>query len=367
MVCWQLSKLQIIALVVALAFLPRCQSFSSNTLGGKQRNDRAAQSSLLAKASPQVLEFQEPSTGVTVKLVGCMHYNPASIQTTEYTINELAKEDRLGSVVIESCDIRWNKTKELPQAVQNLLQSEMKAACDLAGDTYQRPVVLGDQRINVTVSSLKRGFQETFVDLATPFNGGWGRLFRNVTEARVEAAPFGKQYLSPLALFDPRLVLAAPVSLIKYPLSYFFRSPIGTTIVLTLLFLLDSPPDPATVVTMDRMTAGDWVGSLVVSVVEIALFARVFLKELLAERNEILARNILEQCKLYQSNGASTAKPFWSAFGSGGSRNSGNAGEEIYYVDGSTSAGSGKDRAVVAVLGMAHCNGIAKLLKEQKV
>ena len=119
-----------------------------------------------------MIELEEPTTGVPVYLIGCMHYNPASIALTRQTIQDLADRDQLGAVVIESCDIRWDKNNDLPESIQKLLTSEMKAAVDVAtSEPYQRPVVLGDQRINVTVASLGRGLKETLVDLATPFSG----------------------------------------------------------------------------------------------------------------------------------------------------------------------------------------------------
>ena len=61
----------------------------------------------------------------------------------------------MGSIIIESCDQRWNATLE-NELVRDALLSEMKAAHDL-GIKYNRPVVLGDQDINITVSELKNG------------------------------------------------------------------------------------------------------------------------------------------------------------------------------------------------------------------
>jgi len=399
-----------VLLLVALLWLPSCQAFSKAAVGnngptrssgvGLATNGRRSRFPLLAlqaastttscttssssssitatssrKEAPQLLVFTEPTTGVTVKLVGCMHYNPASIALTKTTIEELARNNQLGSVVIESCDIRWEQTKKLPRAIQNLLESEMKTACELASSKeYQRPVVLGDQRINITVASLKRGFQETILDVVTPWNGGWNRLAGNVTRARQDALPFGEQYLNPLAFLDLKLLLAAPVSLVKYPLSYFFKAPIQTSLFFVLLFFIEQPADASTLVTMDQMTIGDWIGSLGLSGLEIALFARVFLKELLVERNEILAKNILDQCKLYSSKTnqkddsilSSVQKFSNSLFG----RNNKDAEMETIYAErpnSRTGAKGSQDKAVVAVLGMAHCNGIMKLLQEQKV
>ena len=181
-----------------------------------------------------------------------MHYNPSSIKLTEDIINELGRNNRLGSVVIESCDIRWNQTTAYAPPIKALLQSEMKAACDLATESYRRPVVLGDQRINLTVASMKQGVKETFADLVAPFDGGWGRYWRTVTMAREEALPIGKAsgdgtaYLNPLAFLDPRLMLGFPVSLIKYPLSYFFKAPLQTTAFFAFVFAIDQPPSDAT-------------------------------------------------------------------------------------------------------------------------
>ena len=386
-----------LAFLLALIFTSHvCYSFSPplypkevpRRLGTKRTTTQSLQSTnLQAITDKQLIEFKEPTTGVTVKLVGCMHYNPASIQLTTKTIQELAEQDRLGAVIIESCDIRWEKTVALPENIQKLLQSEMKAACELAMDVYQRPVVLGDQRINITVDTLGQGLKETFVDLVTPWNGGWNRLVSNVTAAKDEALPTGDGYLNLFAFFDPQLLLAAPVSLIIYPLSYLFRSPLPTLAFFSLLFLTEQPTaGAATIMTMDQMTWSDWVGSLAVSSVEIALFARIFLKELLVERNKLLAKNILEQCKLYagseQQNAKSTSSRgggLWDFFGVSTKDDALNKDDpfEVIYVKGAEPQGgpfvndksgdTDNEMAVVAVLGMAHCNGIAKLLKEQLV
>lgn len=133
-----------------------------------------------------------------------MHYNPASIQLAVDTINELEEEDKLGSIVIESCDKRWNATLD-SELVKKALQSEMKAAHDL-GIEYGVPVVLGDQDINITVSELKNGAKEAVLDLIQPWNGGWERLVNSITSARKEAVPLGPDYLGAGAFFDPKLL-----------------------------------------------------------------------------------------------------------------------------------------------------------------
>jgi hypothetical protein len=118
----------------------------------------------------QLLEFVEPETGVKVTLIGAMHYNPSSVRLAKETIDRLGKANQLGSVIVEACDIRWNKTAELyadKPILKNLLSNEMRIACDTAMD-FDRPVVLGDQRINITVDSLKANLGATMTDLLTP-------------------------------------------------------------------------------------------------------------------------------------------------------------------------------------------------------
>jgi hypothetical protein len=322
----------------------------------------------------QLVEFREPTTNVTVILVGSMHYNPISIQLAEETIDHLGREGMLGSVVIESCDIRWETTTNMPTYLQTWLKSEMRGACDTAM-AYHRPVVLGDQRINITIASLQTGLKETLVDLASPLDGGWLRFYTSVRHAAVDALPLGDAYLNPTAFFEPKLILAAPMSLIKYPLSFLVKSPLPTLGLFGALFLADYT-DTST--PMDEMTIVDWLESLAVVGLEFTIFSRVFVKELLADRNEILAKNILEQCKLYQYNNKKQKQPehWWSSLFAQWmmqSKPSSTSELDIVYVSDSINKSNGggshesEEKTVVAVLGMAHCNGIRKLLMEQRV
>jgi hypothetical protein len=139
----------------------------------------------------QLLIFQEPQTNVTVVLVGSCHYNPVSVRLAADTVKELGKQNKLGSVVVESCDIRWNKTSELyaeKPFLKQLLNNEMRTACD-AALSFNRPVVLGDQRINITSDALKESLKQTLLDLVTP-PSGWKRFSDEVTQAWEESVPF---------------------------------------------------------------------------------------------------------------------------------------------------------------------------------
>ena len=212
--------------------------------------------------------------------------------------------------------------------------------------------------INVTVASLKDGAKEAFFDLLQPWNGGWNRLADAILTARDEALPSGPQYLGPGSFFDAKLLASAPVSFIKYPMSYFIKSPVFAVAV-TVLLVLGSIED-ANAAT-DAMSTTDLAESLTVSVLETAVFARVFLKELLSERNDVLANNIYQQCLNYQS----TAEANWLDKIFSPQATADRATNAVYAPD-SVVATPSEGKTVVAVLGLAHCNGIKKIMTEGK-
>lgn len=346
----------------------------------------------------QILEFQEPKTNVTVVLVGAMHYNPSSIQLATSTINELGQNNALGSVVVESCDIRWNKTLALYSKfplLKKFLTNEMISSCELTIEEYNRPVILGDQRINITSKALKDSFKETIDDLTSPPEG-WKRFANSVQTAWEETVPFGGEgYLNAFAFLDPKLLLVLPVSLIKYPLSFLVRDPLPTMVAFSVLFglnYLESSSSSMDILmdTSSEVPLSDWIISLGLAVLETAVFARLLLKPLLAERNQILAKSILQQCQLNaptslvttpvtqeeEEETKSKTTPFaWFESVFSKQDKSTNTSlktstTEIVYAPGSSDPSKsnyGEDKVVVAVLGMAHCNGIKKLLKEQLV
>jgi hypothetical protein len=171
------------------SFAPKLLS----SLGGI-RTTRWCSSWTAASAAPasQILEFREPRTNVTVVLMGAMHYNPTSIQLAFDTV-----------------------------ILSKFLQNEMRTACDVALQ-YNRPVILGDQRINITSVALKETLKSTVIDLLTPPTG-WKRFYDDVQQYFQEAAPLGQVedandgtrtlYLNALSFFDARLWIAAPSSI----------------------------------------------------------------------------------------------------------------------------------------------------------
>jgi len=488
----------------------------------------------------QILKFQEPTTNVTVLLIGAMHYNPASIRLVKNTVEDLGKTDKLASVVIESCDIRWNKTQELllkkqkqknqsqrtwnalnwkrnrnfandddsngsdndndndatvppiaatslPSNDKDFLGNEMRAAWEIA-TFYQRPTVLGDQQINTTVDALKASVKETASDLLWGGLPGWKRCGKEIAtnwNKTVPIAAFGAvvangangangngnddnndaatdtdtdtatatPYLNAGAFFDPRLLFSLPVSLVKYPLSFLVKDPVPVGTVFALIAALNvygtSGGDASGVASAATATATatatlpttsiaadlsgwfadvfptettitavttavttmtidydhpwtDYLLSLVVAALETVVFARLLLKPLLADRNEILAKSVLDQCRIYSDanenaneNGNGNAQNndnwfgrFFSSLSAAAApldvdsnSNSKSSSDGIVYVPGSdpesitkglvvvnaNQAAGDQEKVVVAVLGMAHCNGVMKLLKEQRV
>merc|ERR1712238_344676 len=95
----------------------------------------------------QLLEFVEPTTNVTVLLIGSMHYNPASIELVEQTVEKLGREDKLGSVIIESCDIRWNKTQTIMDKKNMKLQAKTEES-----QSSSSPVTSSSDAVNITLN-----------------------------------------------------------------------------------------------------------------------------------------------------------------------------------------------------------------------
>ncbi|KAL3904901.1 MAG: hypothetical protein SGILL_009892 [Bacillariaceae sp.] len=376
MICHNLLFLALALLLVLLPCNTHSFSFMAST-SSRIPDTSSNPTATSVPPAPQLLQFTEPTTNVSVVLVGSMHYNPSSVKLAEDTITSLAEKDMLGSVVVESCDIRWNKTRELyddKPLLKKFLNNEMRTACDVAV-SFDRPVVLGDQRINITSDALKANLKQTALDLITPPTG-WKRFGKELGQAWDETVPFGGStgYLNAFSFLDPRLLLVLPISLLKYPLSFLVRDPLPTSIAMSILFAFSYYDDP---MTMDDLLTGsvpisDYVLSVAIAVLETVVFARLLLKPLLAERNVLLAQSILEQCRIYGGSVGTEAKTNsgWFDFLSKPTSAQRSASEIIYAPE---SQSSDKDnpetgpKVVVAVLGMAHCNGIMKLLKESRI
>lgn len=303
------------------------------------------------RRSRQTLTFPDARTGITVHLVGSMHYNPYSIAKASSIVRSYGEAGSLGSVVVEQCPARWEKVTELhPRGtvLRAVLDNEMQAAAE-AGEAFGTDVVLGDEKIETVDARVKEAFLETAKDLANPLGGGWAAIASDIRTAYSEAIDPARGekdgvYLSALDLLDPKLLLASPLSFLRYPLAIVIKAPLlGAALISLLTFLTINGPaelaaeagglaDMSLVDILVEMVEGAAAFTL-----ETVILARIFLTVLLVERNEVLARNIRAECIRLADEGK-------GLFG----------------------RKSNADKVCVAVLGMAHCNGVKSLLMDEK-
>ena len=277
----------------------------------------------------------DEKTRSKIVLVGSMHYNPHSINLAKDVVEREAAKGRLRAVAVESCETRWNYTLNTQPAgsfLRSLCDNEMQSGSE-AAEAAGASVVLADQTIEDTGARISQLAALTLVELLTPWNGGWSRIAEDL-QAGFAQLTVGEDVagIGPSALLNPWLVAGLPLSFIRYPLSIGLKSP---QVLLALLALLSLPfaadqalnTDPLLLEEItDAEAAKELLGSVAFAFVETVVIGRVFLIALLEERNFVLARNIRRACL--------TTKP-------GGT--------------------------VVAVMGMAHCNGVMRVLRESRV
>jgi hypothetical protein len=337
--------------VSSRTFKPTRLLLQATTTTTIQNNDDDDDELTITKRRPQVLIFKEPTTGTIVKLVGCMHYNPASIKLAEELVESSAKRGVLKAVLIESCPTRWEKMiardLKLNETIiggDKVYNNEMRAASFMARK-YNVPTVLGDQEITVTTNQMKSVFIDTVKDLLTPFNGGWQNIYSQFQSDVSIALPSGENYLGNKDFLDPILLRNIPTSLLRYTSAFATKSPVFALMALFFVFILpllfDSSSNMAsagstaamvtssssiidfssfpfgnfinslysTIATTSSTTSAsntnifdmqeslsELVTSILGSALELILVQRVFLNALLVDRNEILASNILKIC-----------------------------------------------------------------------
>jgi len=185
---------------------------------------------------------------------------------------------------------------------------------------------------------------QTVKDLLSPTHG-WKSIARDLFTVTPQLIGKRGKKLGISDLFDVDLLLGTPVSFARNLLTIFMRLPIPTTVLLMVIVALQHANDVAASVlpgvqqALPEGTGGpplllssDFLGTLSTDLL-IAAFAAYMLTALvlvrasvvvlLLERDAILANSIRECCKRADSS-----------------------------------------QTVVAILGMAHCNGVAKLLKD---
>jgi pheromone shutdown protein TraB len=254
-----------------------------------------------------------------------MHYNPASIALASSTVKSLKPT----SVLVESCEKRWERTiLKQPRGglMRLLLDNEMQAASEAhedSGGTTAR-LVLGDQAIIDTNKRIKETFKQTLRDLAS-FR--WSDIIDDLRLGYSQAVGItgdDAEFLGLRDFLDPKLMLATPVSLVRYPLALLIKSPIvGLALagLFTAASLSTGSDDPSSYHTLAEASE-----SIFLTLLEVAILSRTFLIALLQERNVIIADSIVNECQLIKDSG-----------------------------------GSG----LVGVLGMAHVNGVKKLIVER--
>ena len=281
-----------------------------------------------AAAMLPVLRVTDAASRRPVVLVGTMHYNPRSIALVREVIRREGEAGSLASVCVELCDARWNSTdayldrwSRTAMIKRMMVEDEFLAAAETARG-FGLTVRLVDQRISDTVRRLGELTALTLSELAQPVSG-WQRIGEAIGAATAQVRG-GEAGLGRGALLDLGLIAGAPIALARYPIS----SPPVFVVLAGALITLE---------VLDKAIANDVsIIGLPERLLEVALaaacaalVARVAFVGLLEERNYVLARNIREACE---------AAP----------------------IDGDS------PDTVVAVLGMAHLNGVRTLLESDE-
>ena len=300
--------------------------------------------------APPVLRFTDCKTGREIVLVGCMHGNPTSIRLTEAVLREVADADELGAVALELCPQRWERTANAPPPPPGSLRAwlradEVQAAVDLA-EEIGCGLIAADQEIDVTCARLAQLSKQTAVQLASPAGwrcarhdlaSGWQALQPGAGAGAGAGVGEGAGVgIGPLSYVEPRLLAGAPVALLRYLLA----SPalagglLGVGVVLALGVGAAEPPAVGADAPQGLQAVTELLPYVAVALLESLLLLRVSLVGLVEERNYVLARNIRAASMQVLTPPRALRQ-----------------------------RGRGMDgRAVVAVLGLAHLNGVRTIL-----
>ena len=136
---------------------------------------------------PQTLFFHDAETNQPIHLVGTMHYNPHSIKKVEEVIKAYGSTDRLGSLVIESCEERWEITQRIQpmgSKLRSFPDNEFQAAAELA-DQYGARIILADENISRNNERVNSALIQTVQDLGSPPKG-WERIIFDLRRGWLE-------------------------------------------------------------------------------------------------------------------------------------------------------------------------------------
>ena len=291
------------------------------------------------------LFFLEAATKQPIHIVGTMHYNPYSINKVTELIHDYGSTGRLGSVVIESCEERWSTTQRIQpkgSILRWFLDNEFQAAAELA-EEYDVRMILADENISKNNERINSVLTQTVQDLFAPPQG-WNAILSDLqrgwrenidpqlpTNSKTESRGT-KIFLDRSDLFDVGMLQLAPISLARYVLGFVAKKPLPGTLLLGWLAgligygIVHGIGSDLSLLEEVKATTAGLVLNLIIGV---PLLGRVLLVTLLGDRNEIIARNIRDQCRILQGEGR-------------------------------------REEVVLVVLGLAHCNGVKRLLCKKK-
>ena len=368
-----MTSLLLLLLVSVLLSAPQAVGLRSPPFSALQQR-RPAQTLIISDVQ---------GSGVEVRIIGTMHYNPQSISQVKeavesYTSAEesLTADRRLRSIMIESCEERFSKSKQTNDFLRKyLLYNEMLAAAEYTSSCSSGgsvELILADQKIAVTSQRLKDSLKQALREIINPLQ--WAGLLRDLSYHYKRAFPSvegskssdndndndsdSDYYLGLGDFLDPSLLRYFAVSLVRYPLAIAVRSPallLGAAVMFAAGSAFNAGAGAiASAVSGDiaggvasasstyssmnvedlRQLSIETVESLLIAALEVLVLGRPMLQVLLDERNEVIASNILRECSRLRRER-----------------------EE---------SGSRDRDCVVVVLGMAHANGVKRLLLQQQ-
>jgi pheromone shutdown protein TraB len=273
---------------------------------------------MAAVAHGSSLRVTDAASKRAVVLCGTMHYNPASVDLAASTVRRVGEREKLHSVAIELCASRWNSSiaaqwSREPSWKRTLSEDEFQVAFETARDLGLSDVVLADQEIRETGKRLGAALLMTARDCLSL--NGWRQIAADLARAATQAPTFLN------GATDIALIRGAPMAFARY----LYQSPAA------LPFIAISVAALTAAAAIDEASGAlpAFEDGLITGLLGILLGRAVYLS-LIEERNVVLAKNIRTACL--------------------------------------TESQSDDDAAVVvAILGMAHLEGVRTALLSEKI
>lgn len=312
-------------------------------------------SAVPAARTPQVIRLRDNVTKQEIRIVGAIHNNPASIALS---MNEVALAYRqyngkLGALVVESCQSRWNRSfEDFPPGslIARLTPSETQSAAS-AAQKRDVPIMLGDTDIETLNDRLTKATKQYIIDLLNPFFGGWRSTIRDLRRtvksnfdtsdiAESKLLLDGEAPISELDFAQPEVLLGFLSTFLRYPLVVMLQAPMVYIVFALLWYVLSSSTISLEDSYAEFMSASDTISDAIIesdafSILRLkagifwnvgvflnVLLLRIYLVAIVEERNAHIARSIRR-------------------------------------------AAAERKAPVVAILGSVHANGVARLLMSE--